>query len=86
MKHINTFNEHVKTNMNESSARLANQRPKEKGTPYKFYKLIGDKWKYTETFYSTLDPEYHSYINWCKENNMRWKLVRVFDDKIMFEG
>lgn len=58
---------------------------------YKFYKLLGEGpngsiWKYTGTFNSTLDPEYHAYINWCRENNMRWKLVRVFDQKIMFEG
>jgi hypothetical protein len=51
---------------------------------YKFYKLIGIGWKYTDTFNSTLDPKYHAYINWCKENNIGWKLVRTFDNKIMF--
>jgi hypothetical protein len=76
MKYIDTFNEHV----NEASKETS------KGTAYKFYKLLGNKWKYADTFYSTLDPEYHSYINWCKENDIRWKLVRVFDEKIMFEG
>lgn len=42
---------------------------------YKFYKIFvsGTK-KYCATFNSTLDPEYHSYINWCKENNMEWVL------------
>jgi hypothetical protein len=55
---------------------------------YKFYKWLEYKkvWKYAETFNSTLDPDYHAYINWCKENNMKWKLVRVFDNKIIFEG
>jgi hypothetical protein len=54
---------------------------------YKFYKVFPNgKEKYCDTFNSTLDPEYHSYINWCKENDMRWKLVRVFDKKVMFEG
>jgi len=54
---------------------------------YKFYKLLGNNnWKYTDTFNSTLDPEYHSYINWCTENNVRWKLVRSFDNTIMFQG
>lgn len=49
---------------------------------YKFYKLLGNNvWKYADTFNSTLDPEYHSYINWCKANNIKWKLVRVFDGK-----
>jgi hypothetical protein len=54
---------------------------------YKFYKLLPNgKWKYADTFNSTLDPNYHAYINWCKEYGMKWKLVRVFDDKIVFEG
>jgi hypothetical protein len=43
---------------------------------YKFYKIFPNgKEKYAETFDSTLDPEYHAYINWCKENNVDWKLV-----------
>lgn len=54
---------------------------------YKFYKLLGNgNWKKADTFNSTLDPNYHAYINWCREHNMKWKLVRKFDDKIMFEG
>jgi hypothetical protein len=54
---------------------------------YKFYKLLGDgKWKYASIFNSMLDPNYHAYINWCKENDMRWKLVRISDGKTMFEG
>ena len=54
---------------------------------YKFYKIFqnGNE-KYCATFNSTLDPEYHAYINWCKENDMNWKLVRSSDNKIMFEG
>jgi hypothetical protein len=54
---------------------------------YKFYKLLGnDKWKYADTFNSTLDPNYHEYINWCKVNNVKWKLVRTSDNKIMYGG
>lgn len=54
---------------------------------YKFYKLLpSGKWKYADTFNSTLDPNYHAYINWCKKYGMKWKLVRVFDDKIVFES
>jgi len=50
---------------------------------YKFYKLFKNgNQKYTDTFNSTLDPEYHAYINWCRENEMDWKLVRQFDKKI----
>lgn len=55
---------------------------------YKFYKWMekSQKWKYADTINSTWDANYHAYINWCKENNVKWKLVRVFDGKIMFEG
>ena len=54
---------------------------------YKFYKLLeSGVWKYTDTFNSTLDPNYHSYINWCRDNSVKWKLVRTFDQKLMFEG
>lgn len=54
---------------------------------YKFYKLLDSgKWKYYDTFNSTLDPYYHAAINYCRENNMKWKLVRVFDNKIMFSN
>jgi len=53
---------------------------------YKFYKLLNNKWKYAETFNSTLDPNYHAYINWCEDNNIKWKLVRVSDNVIMFKG
>lgn len=43
---------------------------------YKFYKIFPNgKEKYCETFNSTLDPEYHAYINWCRENGIDWKLV-----------
>jgi len=54
---------------------------------YKFYEIFPDgKEKYVDTFNSTLDPDYHACINWCRDNDMRWKLIRLFDDKIMFEG
>lgn len=54
---------------------------------YKFYKVFSSGHeKYCETFNSTLDANYHSYINWCEENGMSWKLVRVFDNKIMYQG
>ncbi len=52
---------------------------------YKFYKLFKTGLrKYAETFNSTLDPNYHAYINWCKENDIDWELVRTFDNKVMF--
>lgn len=54
---------------------------------YKFYKIFpnGSK-KYCATFESTLDPEYHAYINWCRENEFDWELIRVFDNKVMFQS
>lgn len=52
---------------------------------YKFYKIFANGTeKYCETFNSTLDPNYHAYINWCRENNVGWKLVRVSDGQVMF--
>lgn len=54
---------------------------------YKFYKIFKNGFeKYCDTFNSTLDPRYHAYVNWCRENDMKWKLVRIFDNKVMFEG
>lgn len=54
---------------------------------YKFYKIFSDGTeKYCDTFNSTLDPGYHGYINWCRENNMRWKLIEVSTGRIKFEG
>lgn len=54
---------------------------------YKFYKIFPNgKEKYADTFNSTLDANYHAYVNWCRENNIKWKLIRTFDNKIMFEG
>ena len=54
---------------------------------YKFYMIFPNgKEKYVDTFNSTLDPDYHACINWCRENDVRWKLVRVFDNKIMFKN
>ena len=59
---------------------------------YKFYKIFpSGKKKYCEPFNSTLDPNYHAYINWCEEHNkdnpkypIGWELVRTFDNKVMF--
>ena len=43
---------------------------------YKFIKILhSGKEKVCATFDTTLDPEYHAYINWCNENGMGWKLV-----------
>lgn len=54
---------------------------------FKFYKIFSDeKEKYCATFNSTLDPEYHAYINWCREYNIGWKLVNASDGKIKFQG
>ena len=54
---------------------------------YKFYKqLHSGVWKYVDTFNSTLDPNYHDRINWCRENKMNWKLERVFDGVIVYQG
>lgn len=54
---------------------------------YKFYRMLpSGKWKYSDTYNSTLDPDYHDYINYCNSNNIPWKLVRVYDDKIMFKS
>lgn len=50
---------------------------------YKFYKFINNKWKHCDTFNSTLDSEYHAYINWCTANEVEWKLVRVSDNIIV---
>jgi len=54
---------------------------------YKFYKIFpnGTR-KYCDTFNSTLDPEYHAYINWCKENDMHWELIEVSTNKVKFNG
>ena len=53
---------------------------------YKFYRMLpGGAWKYSETFNSTLDPDYHDLINYCRENGIKWKLVDSFG-KIKFEG
>lgn len=52
---------------------------------YKFYKIFPTgKKKYCHATESTLDPEYHAYINWCRENGIAWELVREFDGKVMF--
>lgn len=54
---------------------------------YKFIKILSNgAEKQVLVTNSTLDVEYHAYINWCRENKMHWKLVRVYDGKIMFQG
>lgn len=54
---------------------------------YKFYRLLPNgKWKYAETYNSTLDPEYHADINYCRDNDIRWKLVSNYDNTIKFQG
>jgi hypothetical protein len=53
---------------------------------YTFFKIFPNgKEKYCGVFQSTLDPEYHAYINWCRENSIGWKLVGS-DGKIKFQG
>ena len=54
---------------------------------YKFYKIFPNgKEKYAESFNSTLDANYHAYINWCRDNNIGWKLVSTYDGKIKFSS
>jgi len=54
---------------------------------YKFYKIFSNgKEKYCATFESTLDPEYHAYVNWCNENKMEWKLVWTYNNSIKFQS
>ena len=54
---------------------------------YKFYKILSNGTeKYCATFNSTLDPDYHGYINWCRENNMQWKLIDTHTGKIKFQS
>lgn len=54
---------------------------------YKFIKILGNgAEKQVLVTNSTLDVEYHAYIDWCRANKMHWKLVRVYDGKIMFQG
>ncbi len=53
---------------------------------YKFFKVFSNgKEKYCDTFRSTLDPNYHAYINWCNENGIGWKLVGS-DGKVKFQS
>ena len=43
---------------------------------YKLYrKLSSGTWKYTDTFNSTLDPNYHEAINYFNNNRIVWKLT-----------
>jgi hypothetical protein len=52
---------------------------------YTFYKLINGKEKAVHTFNSTLDPTYHEYINWCRQNNISW-VVRDANGNIKFKS
>jgi hypothetical protein len=52
---------------------------------YTFFKVFANgKQKQVLKTQSTLDVEYHAYINWCRENNVGWRLVRDYDGKVMF--
>ena len=61
---------------------------------YKFYKIFSNGVKkYCATFNSTLDPNYHAYINWCEKWNeenpkypIGWELVQTFDGKVKFNN
>ncbi len=54
---------------------------------YKFYRMLHNgKYKYTDTFNSTLDPNYHDLINYCRENDIRWQLIWTYDNSIKFKG
>lgn len=51
---------------------------------YTFYKVFDNGTKKTVLHTdSTLDPEYHGYVNWCTENNVKWELVRNYDKKVV---
>ena len=54
---------------------------------YKFYKIFksGNK-KYVATFNSTLDPEYHAYINWCNDNGIDWELIETSTNKVKYSS
>lgn len=53
---------------------------------YKMYKkLWNNKWKYIETFNSTLDPNYHALINLFREEKVEWQL-RDYQDKVKFQN
>lgn len=42
---------------------------------YKLYrKMLSGKWKYSEAYNSTLDPNYHADINYLNDNNIAWEL------------
>jgi hypothetical protein len=51
---------------------------------FKLYrKLPSGKWKYTESYNSTLDPNYHADINYLNDNKIDWEL-RDSDGKVKF--
>ena len=53
---------------------------------FKFYRMLPNGvWKYTEAFNSTLDPEYHALINYCRDNYIKWKLLD-YHGKVKFNG
>lgn len=56
----------------------------EKPMYYFYRKMLSGNYKYTDAFNSTLDPEYHSLINHCRDNGIDWKLIYTFDNSIKF--
>lgn len=55
---------------------------------YKLYRRISpdSKWKYIDTYNSTLDPNYHSTINYLNSQKWDWVLIRTSDSVIMFSS
>jgi hypothetical protein len=54
---------------------------------YTFIKILHNgKEKRCAKFNSTLDAEYHAYINWCEENSMGWKLVETSTGIVKFKN
>lgn len=54
---------------------------------FKFYRMMpSGKWKYTETYNSTLDPEYHADINYLGEQGIDWKLVATSNNTVLFSS
>lgn len=52
---------------------------------YKFYKIFRNgKEKLCGTYDTTLHPDYHGYIDWCRENKISWKLVDTTTGQIKY--
>lgn len=53
---------------------------------YYLYRMLPNgAWKYTESFNSTLDPQYHDAINYFREEGIKWEL-RLADGTVRFNG